>query len=1377
MKRRIVSLLTAVSVLCPILGAIAPVVSAESDQIYGWTYNNGGNGASCSLNSTYYSEGTHSAMLKVESGASQTLQTNINAEKGKAYAVSFWAKAINCGSLSFSIGNTALSLTSQMSSYNWTKFEVIYTHSQESGSVAVKFELKTKGEAYIDGVRVCLDEKGLQQNLVKNPGFEITEVLGAGDVIRENSQTSADTVLASYSDKSTLPLFPGRDINIDADLGEWSGLAPISLPYEGQSVSTISGYSGAEDMSAVFYAAQDEEYLYLSAAVTDDVHYQQGEDESHFWRGDSVQLVLATAEEDYGVEMGFYLTGDTNESKVYSSALIQDAWGTVDPTVIALREKTKFCARRDGNITYYEIAVPWTIKFDKRPEELLIDFLINDNDGSGRGYLEWKDGIAVTKSNEKFATMIPTQVDDGVFGYIDGTKSIQENSVQKFLLYIYNLSDTDKDLNVNYEGAALGEVKLNANSVYLMPLEVKAAEQTEKTVTAEISYDGTSTTAVKTVPVKRDLNKAFEDFRQNQLAELKDLAEKCRQKDIKTDYEDIDLVTIESFIDYGLEDLNGGRESRAEYVFACLEKLYNEAKTELEAYLGGTKEPKEAIYFAGGDKEIVNQAVYGDTINSKTGEVRRAPVFLSGYLDNTRASDEIAEVGANMLQFEVMMSGYIKSADSVPGWNIGRYGGVDASYSFDSDNVKSGDYSLKISNASAAASNVYTTLVQNVALEGGKTYVLSFNAKADSANGCSYRPNGWKTSKISISGSYDWKRYTYEYNPEEDCTVELMFMCEGITNGLYLDNIKITEKGETENLVRQGTFEQLPTIINGFSVDTARFEREVITALDEAAKNNVAVDVLLAVHYFPQNLLDEVDWKSNQSGFIKYNIYNENVKKMTEAFFKGLVPLMANHKALNSICISNEPTYRAGRDESNAPAWHEYLRELYNDDVALMNDTWHERFESFDAVPMQEQYENPAIYYDYLRFNDKLFADWHSWLAGMVKQIAPNVPVHAKVMSVIDQTEATGSSFALVRGTDPELIAECSDLNGNDAWNFIGSSRTLTVKNLWYDYLTSIKNVPVFNSEDHVIVDRDEVYNEKYAPHVAADLWQGAIHGRTMMTMWKWERTLSTTSSASGNIKHRPDVVAKEGKTMLDLNRLATEIEALQNVKPTVALLYSYPSRVHSKLHMNSVYSLYQAIGNNGHRTKIVTEKMIAENALDQIKLLIVPNAVSTTAQALDGIKRFIESGGKVMLVGDCFLYDEHKNPFADASTLEYIKSMSQAVNATTDEIGVKLITEENINQTLKGALSLIGADSIELIDAQTGLPVSDFEWCYTEYNGNTLINLCMYSWNGDKNISIRRNGQTVSGMTELRSEAMLDEIFTVSGYEPMLIEIANGEF
>ena len=52
-----------------------------------------------------------------------------------------------------------------------------------------------------------------------------------------------------------------------------------------------------------------------------------------------------------------------------------------------------------------------------------------------------------------------------------------------------------------------------------------------------------------------------------------------------------------------------------------------------------------------------------------------------------------------------------------------------------------------------------------------------------------------------------------------------------------------------------------------------------------------------------------------------------------------------------------------------------------------------------------------------------------------------------------------------------------------------------------------MKDAPVFNSENHVIFDREM----RYIPpeHVRAALWQEAIHGQSATTIWVWEREKS----------------------------------------------------------------------------------------------------------------------------------------------------------------------------------------------------------------------------------------------------------------------------
>ena len=1366
MKKKIMSLLCAATMLIPVI----PAAMAQTG-IYGWTPNISGADTSYSLNQEFFCDGEQSVQLKAgASGSKASIQTNVSLEQGKSYRVSFWVKAVKANTLTFAIGNHKRSLVSLMKNYDWTEFSFIYQHMEKEPNTAVVFELLNGGEAYIDSVVISPVDK--KTNLLANPGFELTGSTQAAEEsgLQEYTFAPLEGFLQSYQNQSSVPLLYLENPVLDADASEWTNQAGIMMPATGQDVSTLVDYTGETDLSAQFRFGYDEENLYVWGVVTDDTHYQPNTG-SGYWRGDSVQMVLATAEEDYGIEIGFYVT-DAGASERYSVELEKTEWGAVSEEVLSLRERTKFSGKRVDNKTYYEMVIPWDIKYPERPQNFLLDILVNDNDGSARGYIEWTPGIGKTKSNEFFPMLFPIEKGKEIFGYSDGVKSLMEYSEEKYYLYLYNTSDKEETVQVSADQQEAVEVVLPAQSVYLMPIQIRVEGGSERPIPLTMTYAGGSFETVRNVPVKKNLLVAFPEFGETQVQELKQLAAQCHEKNLTTDYEDISILTLEDFVSHGLEDYNGGRESRAEYVYDAMVGLYEETKAALESYLSGEKEPFEAVYYNGGDIEIKNQIFYADVINSKTGEVKKSPMFLSGYDAGGQMADVVSDYGANIIQFELPMRQYVMLPGGIRGWSCGIQSNAKVTWSYDEENSKSGSRSIKITNATARAANTYGNLIQNVPLKGGKKYTLSFWAKAEAASGCSYRPLGWKSGKIDISGTYDWQKFSYDFELAEDTTVELMFVSEDITSALYLDNVRIVEKGTKNNLVQQGSFEETPYIIGDFAVNVDKVRNDIIPLFDHAQRNNVVIDLLLSVHYFPTNLLPEEDWKSNQTGFIGFNLYNENVSKVIESFFRGVVPEVMNHPALNSICISNEPTYRAGLDQSNAPAWHAYLEELYTT-VDAMNATWKESYPDFASVPMQGYYENPAMYYDYLQFNDKLFADWHRWVADMIHELAPDVRIHTKVMSNISSTESTGTNSALLRGTNPELFMELSDLGGNDSWNFIGQGQsTPTWKLIWYDLLHSVKNVPVFNSEDHVIEDRDERYSNRYAGHIATDIWQGALHGRSATTIWKWGRTLSTTQTTSGNIQHRPDALALAGHTMLDLNRLAPEMEALQNADREIGIFYSYPSRIQSKTHMNGVYRVYEMAGQLGKRTKLITEKMIANGALHDLKVLVVPGVGYTTPEAIEAIKAFAQQGKKVILIGDCFVGDVHTNPLANVDSIAEIKRLSTVYSATTDETtGLQLVMDTAVSDGLKNVFDSLNPDVYTLIDESTNEPVKEVEWCYTEYNGKMLLNLCLYDWDATRTISIRKNGVPVSGAVELRSGEQLSETFVVNCFEPMLIQ------
>lgn len=1369
MKKRVISLLTAVATVLSLFQSLATFAATDAIGIYGWNCTSGNNEALCSLSSDYYHAGNHSAKLSSEvSGASVTLKTDISVQQDKTYKVSFWAKSQNSSTLTVKIGNSTYNLLSLMTTYNWTKFEYSYTHKENSGIVPIIFELNNVGTAYIDTVKVTLDEKGIQENLVKNPGFEEKGEAYVAAEVTPFAQTDMNTVMQTFSDASSMPLLYGDDIVIDGDMNEWNNYPVVSLPSKTREVNTMKDYSGEDDLSVDFMTAYDEKNLYIYAEVTDDVHLQPNVGE-RYWKGDSLQLAIGTVDEDYGIEVGFYLTDD-GQSMVYSNELIKDLWGSIEDKVLELREKTVCKAYREGNKTYYEAQIPWMIKFDEIPDEFLLNLLINDDDGSGRGYFEWYPGIGGTKSNELFAVIFPIEKNNDVFAYIDTPRTLLEADEAASELYIYNLSETEQTIDVNIDNTESGEVSISSGFVYMWPFEVTAETVGNLEVSADLTYSGGSYNTKRIVPVIVNVPLELERIRENNLKELNDLRQKCHEQGIRTDYEDITINTIEMFIDYGLEDYNGARESRAVYVYECLLDLYNEAKADLTAYLEGTKEPKDAKYYQTSELEIKGKSIYADMLDTKTGEVKREPVFLSGYNNNNSDSTEMSTVGANLIQFEITMAQVIRDAEAPRGWSLNKQGGVDAKLEYSEDAYK-GDYSIKIQNSSARQSNVYLALSTNVPLEGGKKYTLSFYAKGNGVSRCSYRPNAFKGEKLAISASDDWQKYTYTYEPEDDMTTELMFLCEDVTNELYIDNVRIVEKGTNNNLVKHGSFEEKPVVMNGYAVNVDRIMDEFIPFFDEAYKNNVQIDFLIAYHYLPTKLFRGDEWKSDG----RYGVYleDESVQDMLEAFFTVVTSLVKDHPALSSICISNEPGDWYGADERYRDDWQEYLKKLYNNDVSLMNKAYGTSFSSFEDVPFGKDdtdYNNDAIYYDYIVFNDEMFAAFTSKVASYVKAVAPDVPVHSKIMCVIYPAEPARSNSPLRIGTNPEMFAEFSDLLGNDGWNYMDTGRTLSNKMLWYDFWGSLKDVPVFNSEDHAVVDGDERYNDLYAPHYESDLWQGAVHGRTMTTIWKWGRTLATNNQTSANIKHRPDCVAVEGHTMLDLNRLSNEVSALQNVNPDVGIYYSYPSRIHTETHMSAVYETYRAIGNAGQRSKLYTEKMIKAGKLNEVKLLIIPNATSTEPEVLEHIKEFMESGGTVLLVGDCFKYDDHKGAFENTDTLNYILANSGTLAAHGD--GNLIVFDEDIHERIRTLVKNVIGSNIEVIDADTGLPVDESEWFTVEYDGKTLLNIIYMNREAGRNITIKIDGVPVFSAVELIEGDTLGEKFYINGYDPMLIRI-----
>lgn len=188
-----------------------------------------------------------------------------------------------------------------------------------------------------------------------------------------------------------------RTITVDGVLDDLDDLTPVTLA--GQDDAAIGALAASTDQSARFWYTWDEENLYVSVEVLDDVHDQPAAG-ANIWQGDSVQFTVASGAPGAATtwhELGIALT--PVGPQLYRWLAAGDAAGTVAGSQVAV-------TRDDASqTTVYEAAVPWLRLSGIDPSSALLSsaLIVNEADGAGRdGFLAWGGGIAGEKDSAEF---------------------------------------------------------------------------------------------------------------------------------------------------------------------------------------------------------------------------------------------------------------------------------------------------------------------------------------------------------------------------------------------------------------------------------------------------------------------------------------------------------------------------------------------------------------------------------------------------------------------------------------------------------------------------------------------------------------------------------------------------------------------------------------------------------------------------------------------------------------------------------------------------------------------------------------------------------------------------------------------------------------
>lgn len=1376
MKRFLCIILT----IAALMGICVPVMAAEGSLDGWWLERSGNNDGSVVVDTSVVHSGKASAKFTRSTPAKSNVYImfcqSVPCEEGKTYKYGFWAKAQNINNVSTLIDwNARVYINPIRSTYDWTYFTFTYVHTGGSRNVTFKIIIDGPTSAlWIDDAEFCEYNDGKKgENMLKNPGFE-----GNNATVVTNSSAAADSdtftaedFAATIANSTQLPVYKTDKITIDGDISDWEGTTTVNLPSDDFHLQKYVSSEVDAEVSMSF--AYDDDYFYFLTVAKDNKFYEK--DGSDYWQGDSIQLALSDEEKSYGAEIGYNY--NENGGGKYSLD-----FGTNEMSGLLLNTK------RVGNVTYYESAIPWNLYYGKFMDKIKFSAIYNDNDGDGRRYaLQLSPGIAEGKVNTKFPTLHMVPEGAGFFVWVEGEASCTVFEENEYTVCILNNAAEKKTYKVTVDGVTK---ELDVPALTGKKLVTTAAFDEVGHMVKEFTIDDGNTEYVykyrsQVIATPDYYDSALEELR-GKLDEINGLIAECKEKGISTDYEDPVAFIIERFITHIKTNAENEEYDTMDYTFEELERMYQRAKTSLNAYLAGEKEAFSTPKYTTGDVDIIGQTHWANTKNETTGAEEYRPVFFVGYGHFEEVIEDIPifkQLGNNTIQNEIGPNSFVRSQKgSVPyfGIDIGNGYNVDYTMVKDKNVARSGSAYLKIESKQELQANRYNRLLQTVEVEPNTTYELGGTIKGTDVQGSWFHGILWPddSGRFRINGTYDWKEVVYEITTGENQTSTTFGITTEAPGELLVDDLFFRKKGTKTNLLRNGSFEEAKFEDVGDKYRILRYNLEPLKEkLKSAEENDISFSLLLSPHYLPSELIeDEIGKKAGW-----FSLKNKEAMEIIELYLKTVLTEAIKYDSLTNICITNEPTYNTTKYGDLYKAdFADYLREVYDGNINELNRIYGSDYASFESVPWPDGTTPSVLFYDWKQFNDKTVYDWNKWYTDTIRKYAPGIPLHSKIMSTNFEDDSA-LRIHMTYGSNYENYAKFSDVNGCDAFNYyspvkqpqkLGNNTNPTStdaleKTQWYDMLTSNKFRPVYNTEDHVIVDSSGNYVHENAIHVGADNWQGGIHGRGYTDYWVWV-SHHLDSATRNSFQTRPDAIYEVSKSTLDLNRLSYEVSAVADKQPEVAIMLSDTSRVYQYAYENNVYKAYEASLYTGVKTSYITDNTV-ERAHNH-EVVICPDTVNVKKEVAEELLNYAKSGKTLVLLGgDCLTRDEHNQPL-DEELVAQIKANSMIIETVND--GFKMTEPKDLKKQLMNLYNEKGMRPVRVVYADTGYDVDMVEYMYTNYNGKLLLNLCLYDWTDDQNIKVLINDKPVTSALEMRSMEEVGEVIELKTHEPILLQI-----
>ncbi len=391
--------------------------------------------------------------------------------------------------------------------------------------------------------------------------------------------------------------------------------------------------------------------------------------------------------------------------------------------------------------------------------------------------------------------------------------------------------------------------------------------------------------------------------------------------------------------------------------------------------------------------------------------------------------------------------------------------------------------------------------------------------------------------------------------------------------------------------------------------------------LDECSRFGIKADLGLNVHPLPKWFLEKYpDAKldgHSVAGFVPFDIEHPAAIKYTERFLETAMKEVANHPALNTIWLANEPTMLNFGPLSTA-LYRKHLKKKYGS-MKRLNAAWGTALSSFEEIqPSMKLFAKPSPELtDFWWFNLGRLTHYFEFMQKCVRKHDKTVPTCFKLNNL------QMGWYCPTPNVDQEGVSDISEVIGMD-------SGTYPFAKPYYDWLRCLSpEKPVVNLEF-----------KGGGVRTKLDLWKGALHGLSAIDWWCWmpNPMFASAMSDTGALHEGP-------LAAYNIQRLLPQIMAFQKFpRSPFVVLYPNPVLPRAKGYFNVHTPAVNALKLMGYGVDYVTEKRLAEGRLHELdyRVMVLPSANYITDKTFKLAGDFVRKGGVAVVIGELPERDEY---------------------------------------------------------------------------------------------------------------------------------------